>query len=59
MDFPKRLLMAMECMLHLHNSPACEALSAWVEATGEEVPMPAEMEGSSGGVHPGVSVTEE
>ncbi len=44
-------------MLHLHNSPACEALSAWVEATGEEVPMPAETEGSSGGVQPGVSVT--
>lgn len=58
MDF-QRLLMAMECMLHLHNSPACEALSAWVEVTGEEVPMPAEMEGSSGGVHLGVSVIEE
>lgn len=51
--------MAMECMLHLHNSPACEALSAWVEVTGEELPMPAEMEGSSGGVHLGVSVMEE
>lgn len=51
----KTLLMAMEGMLHLHNSPAYEALSAWVEATGEEVPMPAE-EGSSGGVQPGVSV---
>lgn len=51
--------MAMEGMLHLHNSPACEALSAWVEATGEEVPMPAETEGSSGGVQPGVSVTGE
>lgn len=43
----------------LIHSPACEALSAWVEATGEEVPMPAEMEGSSGGVQPGVSVMGE
>ncbi len=51
--------MAMEGMLHLHNSHACKALSAWVEATGVEVPMPAETEGSSGGVQPGVSVTGE
>jgi len=59
MDFQKDFLMTMECVLHLHNSPACEALSALVEVTGEEVAMPAEMEGSSGGVHLSVSVMEE
>lgn len=51
--------MVIKGMLNLHYSPACEALSAWVEVTGEEVPTPAEMEGSSGGVQPGVSVMEE